>query len=74
MAFVGNAVCSSEFNHRIHHITRTCEAETNLVSTLEYELCCLDEVLRTFLHGDTSKVSNNLLVRLLVRHDVEILL
>ena len=67
MEAVGNATLGSQIDHRIHHIARACHAETHVAGTMEHHVGCLDEILWTFLHGDTSKEGNHLLFSCMVR-------
>ena len=55
----------------VEHISATCHHETYVFASLEHLGCCLDEIFRTFLIGNTTEEGNNLL--LYVSFDFELL-
>ena len=67
METVGNAAFCCQTNHLVHHITRTCHAETHVAGTVQYHIGCLYEILRTLLHGETAQEGYHLLLTLMVR-------
>ena len=63
---VGNTSFGCQINHLIHHIARTCHAETHVAGTMQYHVGCLYEILRTLLHGETTQEGYHLLLALMV--------
>ena len=51
---VGNATLCSQLNHCIHHVARTCHAETHVTGAVEHHVSSLNKILGAFLHGDTT--------------------
>ena len=66
MTSVGNSIGSSQVYHCMHHITASGKTESDVVASVKNPLGSLDKVFGAFLHGYTSKVSNNLFIRILM--------
>ena len=64
MKAVGDALGCCQFYHGVHHVAATCHTEANVPRTFDNELGCFDEILRTFLHRDSSEEGNHLLFSL----------
>ena len=62
METVGDATLGGEVNHLLHHIARTCEAETDVARAVKHHIGGLDEIFRTFLHRDSSEESHDFLL------------
>ena len=58
MELIGDTAFGYEIDHLVHLITRTGHDETNAVGLAQHACCGFDEVLRTFLHRDTTEESN----------------
>ena len=56
-----------EYYHGMHHITTSGKTESDIVATVKNALGSLDKIFRSLLHGNTTQIGNNLLVRILVR-------
>ena len=71
---VGDAATRGEFDHRLHHIARTGEAETDVAGAFEHEGGGFDEIFGAFLHGDAAEEGDHLLLslggRATLRHDL----
>ena len=63
----GNATLSSQLDHSVHHVARACHTEAYIVGAMKHHVGSLDEVLRTFLHGDTTQEGDHLLLASMVR-------
>ena len=71
---VGDAAPRREFDHGLHHIARTGEAEADVARAFEHEGGGFDEILGAFLHGDAAQEGHHLLLSLgsgaALRHDL----
>ena len=67
MTTVCYPIGSGQFNHVLHHVATTSEAETDITAALKNPTSCFDKVLGTFLHGDTAQISNDFLILTLMR-------
>ena len=70
---VGNAAPRREFDHGLHHVARTGEAEADVAGAFEHQGGGFDEILGAFLHGDAAEEGHHLLLSLgsgaALRHD-----
>ena len=71
METIGNSAFSNQTNHLIHHIATTGHYKTYILGTLQHHSSRLYEILRSFLHSDTSQESNHFFFRILIRNNIQ---
>ena len=63
---IRNTALCHQVDHLVHHIATTCHHETHAIGLSQDACCGLNEVLRTFLHGDTAEESDELVFALVL--------
>ena len=61
MELVGDSAFCGEFDHIVHHVSRSGHHETYVLVFLKHFRSGLDEILGSFLHRDSSEEGDHLL-------------